>query len=295
MIAMALANEPDLLDRRRADHRARRHGAGADHRAVEGHPEAARHVASVHHPRPRHRAQDRRPGLRDEGRQDRRSRARSSACLRRPSIPIPRRCSPPSQSPIRRRCNPTRRVVLDAEHLKVWFPITRGVLRKVVGHVKACDGVSIKLHQGETLGIVGKSGSGKSTLGRAILRLISSEGSIVFMGHELQSLRFKEMLPYPPRHADRVPGPLRFAVAAHVGRRDHQGRAEGPSSGDDRSRTRSSASSRRSTTSASIPNCASAFPTNFPAASASASRWRAPWCWSRTSSCSTSRPARSTC
>ena len=50
MIAMALANEPDLLDRRRADHRARRHGAGPDHRAVEGHPEAARHVASVHHP-----------------------------------------------------------------------------------------------------------------------------------------------------------------------------------------------------------------------------------------------------
>jgi microcin C transport system ATP-binding protein len=66
----------------------------------------------------------------------------------------------------------------------------------VVGHVKACDGVSIKLHQGETLGIVGESGSGKSTLGRAILRLISSEGSIVFMGNELQNLRFKEMLPY---------------------------------------------------------------------------------------------------
>ncbi len=70
------------------------------------------------------------------------------------------------------------------------------MLRKVVGHVKACDGVSITLHQGETLGIVGESGSGKSTLGRAILRLISSEGSIVFMGNELQNLRFKEMLPF---------------------------------------------------------------------------------------------------
>ena len=66
----------------------------------------------------------------------------------------------------------------------------------MVGHVKACDGVSIKLHQGETLGVVGESGSGKSTLGRAILRLISSEGSIVFMGNELQGLRFKEMRPY---------------------------------------------------------------------------------------------------
>src|SRR5580693_374271 len=91
---------------------------------------------------------------------------------------------------------PDAPVVLDADHVKVWFALTRGVLRKVVGHVKACDGVSIKLHQGETLGIVGESGSGKSTLGRAILRLISSEGSIVFMGSELQNLRFKEMLPF---------------------------------------------------------------------------------------------------
>src|SRR5580704_4513572 len=91
---------------------------------------------------------------------------------------------------------PAAPVVLDADHIKVWFALTRGVLRKVVGHVKACDGISIKLHQGETLGIVGASGSGKSTLGRAILRLISSEGSIVFMGSELQNLRFKEMLPF---------------------------------------------------------------------------------------------------
>src|SRR6266851_3065015 len=60
---------------------------------------------------------------------------------------------------------PDAPVVLDADHVKVWFALTRGVLRKVVGHVKACDGVSIKLHQGETLGIVGESGSGKSTLG----------------------------------------------------------------------------------------------------------------------------------
>src|SRR5262249_7181414 len=70
------------------------------------------------------------------------------------------------------------------------------LMRKVVGHVKACDGVSIVLHQGETLGVVGESGSGKSTLGRAILRLISSEGSIVFMGHELQNLKFKQMRPF---------------------------------------------------------------------------------------------------
>ncbi len=61
-------------DRRRADHRARRHGAGADPEAAEGYPGAARHGDAVHHPRPRHRAQDRRPGLRHEPRQDRRAR-----------------------------------------------------------------------------------------------------------------------------------------------------------------------------------------------------------------------------
>ena len=49
-------------------------------------------------------------------------------------------------------------------------------MRKTVGHVKACDGLTIELRQGETLGVVGESGSGKSTLGRAILRLISSDG-----------------------------------------------------------------------------------------------------------------------
>ena len=91
---------------------------------------------------------------------------------------------------------PDAPMVLEATNLKIWFPITAGVLRKVVGHIKACDGVTIELHQGETLGVVGESGSGKSTLGRAILRLISSEGPIAFMGHELQGLRFKEMRPF---------------------------------------------------------------------------------------------------
>jgi microcin C transport system ATP-binding protein len=87
-------------------------------------------------------------------------------------------------------------VVVETGALKVWFPITRGLMRNVVGHVKACDGLTIVLRQGETLGVVGESGSGKSTLGRAILRLISSEGTIAFMGHDLQGLRFKEMRPF---------------------------------------------------------------------------------------------------
>ena len=87
-------------------------------------------------------------------------------------------------------------VVVQTDALKVWFPITRGLMRKVVGHVKACDGLTIEIRQGETLGVVGESGSGKSTLGRAILRLISSDGLIAFMGYNLQGLRFKEMRPF---------------------------------------------------------------------------------------------------
>jgi len=86
--------------------------------------------------------------------------------------------------------------VLETTDLKVWFSIQSGLLRKVVGHVKACNGVSIALRQGETLGVVGESGSGKSTLGRAILRLISSDGRIAFMGNELQGLNFKQMRPF---------------------------------------------------------------------------------------------------
>ncbi len=81
------------------------------------------------------------------------------------------------------------------DNLKVWYPIRRGVLRKTVGHVKALDGVSVSVRQGETIGIVGESGSGKTTLGLAILRLISSDGPIVFMGKPIQGLKFKEMRP----------------------------------------------------------------------------------------------------
>src|SRR5690349_9428152 len=91
---------------------------------------------------------------------------------------------------------PEAPVVVETKDLKVWFPIKRGVLRKVVGHIKAVDGVSIELRKGETLGVVGESGSGKTTLGLAILRLISSTGPIVFMGNEIESLKFKQMRPF---------------------------------------------------------------------------------------------------
>jgi microcin C transport system ATP-binding protein len=98
----------------------------------------------------------------------------------------------PDPAPI----NATGQVVLETKDLKVWFPIKRGVMRRVVGHIKAVDGVSIEVRQGETLGIVGESGSGKTTLGLAILRLVSSDGPIVFLGSKLTGLTFKQMRPF---------------------------------------------------------------------------------------------------
>jgi len=85
--------------------------------------------------------------------------------------------------------------VVAADDLKIWFPIRKGFLRRVVGHVKAVDGVTIELKAGRTLGVVGESGSGKTTLGLAILRLIRSEGPIAFKGARIDGLTRKEMRP----------------------------------------------------------------------------------------------------
>ncbi len=86
-------------------------------------------------------------------------------------------------------------VIMEADNLKVWFPIKRGFLRRTVGHVKAVNGVSVKIRQGQTLGVVGESGSGKTTLGLALLRLISSDGPIVFMGKHIEDYDAKAMRP----------------------------------------------------------------------------------------------------
>jgi microcin C transport system ATP-binding protein len=94
-----------------------------------------------------------------------------------------------------RAADPAAKVIMQADDLKVWFPVKRGLLRRTVGHIKAVDGISVAVREGHTLGIVGESGSGKTTLGLALLRLISSEGPIVFMGRHIQGLGFKAMRP----------------------------------------------------------------------------------------------------
>jgi len=91
--------------------------------------------------------------------------------------------------------DPSAPVVMEAKNLKVWFPIKRGLLRRVVGHVKAVDGVDIAIRAGQTLGVVGESGSGKTTLGLAVLRLISSQGRIAFLGQDIQGRSWKETRP----------------------------------------------------------------------------------------------------
>jgi microcin C transport system ATP-binding protein len=86
-------------------------------------------------------------------------------------------------------------VVLETDNVKVWFPIKKGFLRKTVDHVKAVDGVTLKLRAGETIGVVGESGSGKTTLGLAILRLISSEGPIAYVGNRIDAYDSAAMRP----------------------------------------------------------------------------------------------------
>ena len=86
--------------------------------------------------------------------------------------------------------------IINIKNLKVWFPIVKGLLRKVVGNVKAVNDASLNIAQGETLGIVGESGSGKTTLALAIMRLISSKGQITFMGNKLDGLTNKQLKPF---------------------------------------------------------------------------------------------------
>jgi microcin C transport system ATP-binding protein len=77
----------------------------------------------------------------------------------------------------------------------VWFPIRRGFLRHVVGHIKAVDGIDLEVKEGQTLGVVGESGSGKTTLGLALLRLVSSDGPIVYLGDRIDQYDSKRMRP----------------------------------------------------------------------------------------------------
>ena len=99
---------------------------------------------------------------------------------------------PRGEPPVTDRSKP---VVMEGSDIKVWFPIKAGLMRKVVDHVKAVDGIDLTLRAGQTLGVVGESGSGKTTLGLALTRLISSKGRISFVGKDIASYSFTDMRP----------------------------------------------------------------------------------------------------
>ena len=91
--------------------------------------------------------------------------------------------------------DPSAAPVLTGDNIRVWFPIKRGFFRRTIGHVKAVDGISLTVREGQTVGVVGESGSGKTTLGLALLRLIRSEGPIAYLGQRIDGFDAKQMRP----------------------------------------------------------------------------------------------------
>jgi peptide/nickel transport system ATP-binding protein len=88
----------------------------------------------------------------------------------------------------------TNDVILDVKDLKMYFPVTRGLLRKHVADVKAVDGVTFQIKRGETLGLVGESGCGKTTVGRCVIRLYQpTSGTILFEGEDISKLPESKM------------------------------------------------------------------------------------------------------
>ena len=80
--------------------------------------------------------------------------------------------------------------LVSVSDLKVWFPVSSGILQRTIAHVHAVDGVDLEIKTGETVGLVGESGCGKSTLGRAAIRLLEpTAGKILFKGDDITHLR----------------------------------------------------------------------------------------------------------
>ena len=87
--------------------------------------------------------------------------------------------------------------LLEVKNLKMYFPVTKGLLRRKIADVKAVDGISFSIRKGETLGLVGETGCGKTTVGRCILRVYRpTEGQIIFEGQDIANLSPSKMRPF---------------------------------------------------------------------------------------------------
>jgi microcin C transport system ATP-binding protein len=115
--------------------------------------------------------------------------------LERPRHPYTQRLVDAEPRAMPRAPRPDAAVVMEGADVRVWFPVRRGLLRRVVDEIKAVDAVSVTVREGHTVGVVGESGSGKTTLGLALLRLLPSRGRIRFGGRDLLPLSARELRP----------------------------------------------------------------------------------------------------
>lgn len=90
-----------------------------------------------------------------------------------------------------------KKTLLEVDNIKKYFPFKKGVIKKTKGNVKAVDGLSFKIYEGETLSLVGESGCGKSTTGRVIMKLLeATEGKVIFEGEDITSYSPEKIRPY---------------------------------------------------------------------------------------------------
>jgi microcin C transport system ATP-binding protein len=115
-------------------------------------------------------------------------RGKTAQLFARPAHPYSQRLLAAEPKGAPNRADASAEIVAQTRDLKVWFPIKGGLFRRTVGHIKAVDGLSLEVRQGQTLGVVGESGSGKTTLGLALLRLVASRGRIAFLGQPIEAL-----------------------------------------------------------------------------------------------------------
>src|SRR5690606_18345281 len=107
---------------------------------------------------------------------------------------VPGKAKRDSEAMISAKSPDKDKTLLTVKDLKVYYPVRKGLFKRVVGHVKAVDDVSITIHRGETVAMVGESGSGKTTMGKGILQLIKpTNGQVLFEGAELTHLDDAEM------------------------------------------------------------------------------------------------------